>query len=150
MTRKVTLVFLIIFFYWGNNLYSKPDEDRIRLAERLMDLLNYEQAVYYYDLAIRNNLKIGGIRVNQGYAYFRLKKYENPNIGLPNFILGLYHKKKGNFSEAKENFYLSHKLGQNPVDCYLQLIDIELIQKKWKNALKKVQEALRRMKLKNY
>jgi len=70
-------------------------------------------------------------------------KMENPNIGLPNFILGLYHKSKENFSEARENFRLANKWGHDPISCILQQIGIELRKEDWKKALKEAGEALR-------
>lgn len=224
MTKKISLILLVIFFYSGYFSYAQPDEDAIKVADRLMYLLNYTEAVRCYNQALENNPDIRGARVSLAYAYLRLKKHddairilkeeltlfpdnheayillgyiyfkqdkfeeakdvceaydnefktylretayrmgftvplqvidirlphilaeikkENPNIGLPNFVLGLYHKNKLNFSEAVKHFKLAHKWGHNPIDCYLQLIDIELIQKKWKGALNKTQEALR-------
>ncbi len=224
MVKKVSLILLVIIFNCGYISYSQPDKDAIKVADRLMYLLNYTAAVSYYNQALESDPNIRGVRVNLGYAYLRLKKEddairilkeeialfpdnheayillghiyfkqdkfeeakavckaydkrfktylreiayrmgftvplqvidirlphilaeikkENPNIGLPNFILGLYHKKKLNFSEAEKHFKLAHKWGHNPIDCYLQLIDIELIQKKWKDALNKTQEGLR-------
>lgn len=223
MAKKISF-FIFVFIYGGYSLLSQTNKDPIKIADRLMYLLNYKQAVHYYNQAIENNPDIRGARLNLGYAYFRLRKYddalrvlkeelvlfpdtyeafillgyihfkqnrlkeaakifqeydkrlraylqekayrigfrfplqvgdkrldrvlaeirrENPNIGLPNFILGLYHKRKGNFSEAKTNFNLAQKWGHNPIDCHLQLIDIESIREKWKEALKKTQEALR-------
>ncbi|NIO49752.1 MAG: tetratricopeptide repeat protein [Candidatus Aminicenantes bacterium] len=224
MAKKILLVLLVIFFYGSYILYSQSAEDAIKTADRLMYLLNYTDAVRYYNQALENNLNIRGARVNLGYAYLRLKKQdeairilkeelalfpdnheayillgyiyfkqdkfeeakevceaydkefktylrekayrmgftvplqvidirlphilaeikkENPNIGLPNFVLGLYHKNKLSFSKAENHFKLAHKWGHNPIECYLQLINIELIQKKWKDALNKTQEALR-------
>ncbi len=64
------------------------------------------------------------------------------NFGLPNFILGFYHKKGGSFDQASENFHLALERGYNPVECHIQLIDIELIRKEWKEGLKKSVEAL--------
>lgn len=64
------------------------------------------------------------------------------NFGLPNFTLGFYHKKGGNFEKAKENFHLALERGYNPVECHIQLIDIELIRKDWKEGMKRSVEAL--------
>ncbi len=223
MVKKISL-FIFILFYGGNSLLSQADKDPIEIANRLMCLLDYEQAVHYYNQAIEQNPDIQGARLSQGYAYFRLRKHddairvlkeeltlfpknyeayillgyiyfmqnrledaarifqeydksfrtylrgkayrkgfrlplqitdkrldrvlaeirqENPNIGMPNFILGLYYKKAKNFSKAKSNFDLAQKRGHNPIDCTIQLIDIELIREKGEEALEKVQEALR-------
>jgi len=64
------------------------------------------------------------------------------NFGLPNFILGFYHKKGGNFDKAKESFHLALERGYDPVECHIQLIDIELIRKEWREGLKRSVEAL--------
>ena len=224
MVKKISLIILVIFFLGRYFSYSQQEQNAIKVADRLMYLLNYTDAVLHYNQALENNPNIRGARVNLGYAYLRLKKQdeairilkeelilfpdnheayillgyiyfkqgkfedakeiceaydkefktylreiayrmgftvplqvidirlphilaeikkENPNIGLPNFVLGLYHKNKLNFSEAEKHFKLANKWGHNPVDCYLQLIDIKLVQKKWKDALNKTQEALR-------
>ena len=69
-------------------------------------------------------------------------KMEDPNIGLPNFMLGLYHKNKGDFREAAESFKLAEKWGHNSIECILQRIDIELMKGNLNKASKEAQEAL--------
>lgn len=205
MTKKTLLIFLIISLSGSNNLYPRIEENPIHTADRLMDLLNFEQAIHYYTQVIEDNPNTKGVRLSLGYAYFQLKKYgdalrvldeeliffpdnynaylllgyvyfnlnkfeeaaeacrvhdnyirafieeralknlkkENPNLGLPNFILGVYYKKKGNFSDSMINFHLALERGYNPIHCYLQMINTELTEKKWIKGLKKTQEALK-------
>lgn len=88
----------------------------------------------------RFSLQVRDTRLN---GILKEMRMENPNIGLPNFILGLDQKRKGKLSEAKYHFRLAHKWGHNPIDCYLQQIDLVLIQKEWRNALKESEEVLR-------
>lgn len=221
------LILLIIFFLGGNNLSLEAEETPREKAESCMDFLNYEEAVHYYTQAIEDNPDQKDLRVGQGYAYFRLGKYEdavkvlkeelalfpdnlnafillsyvyfnkeklkeaenisqefstilkkavreeakkkgldfsrqedrkefesnyeyfvdkvrnnNPNFSLPYFILGSYHKKSRNFEKAAENFNLAIQRGYNPVECTVQLIDIELIREEWQEALTKSQNAI--------
>lgn len=224
MAKKTILVLSIILFYGGMGLHPQTGKDPITIADNLMYLLNYEEAILHYQKAIENNPKIEGIRLSLGYAYWKLLNYdetvkilkeeidlfpdnyeayiflgfvffnqnkfedaaevckayetrfrsyirekafrmgfrlslqvrdtrirgilkeirmENPNIGLPNFIIGLCQKRKGKLSEAKDNFRLAHEWGHNPIDCYLQLIDIEIIKGEWRKALKEAQEVLK-------
>ena len=66
----------------------------------------------------------------------------NSNLSLPYFILGLSLKRSGNFEEAANYFQYSLEWGYDPVECLIQLIDIDLVQKDWKRALLKSQAAL--------
>lgn len=101
--------------------------------------------------AIRELAKEKGLKLSQrkdkkefleNYEFFLNKiRKKNPNFGLPNFILGLYHKKNENFEEARENFHSALQRGYDKVGCYMQLIDIELQQKNWQGGLKKLKEA---------
>ncbi len=77
------------------------------------------------------------------YEYFVDKvRNNNPNFSLPYFILGFYHKKSRNFEKAAENFNLAIQRGYNPVECTVQLIDIELIREEWQEALTKSQNTI--------
>ncbi|MGD8536753.1 MAG: tetratricopeptide repeat protein, partial [Candidatus Aminicenantes bacterium] len=67
---------------------------------------------------------------------------ENPNLGLPNFILGLVHKENGNFPEAETHFTLAYARGYDPTRCTTQLLDIDTLEEKWEQGLKKAQDAL--------
>jgi len=224
MAKKTILVLSFILFFGGISLHPQTKKDPITIADNLMYLLNYEEAILHYKKAIENNPTIKGIRLSLGYAHWKLGDYdetikilkeeidlfpenfeayillglvyfkqnkfedaakvckayekrfqsyirekafrkgfrfslqvrdtrlrsilkeirmENPNIGLPNFILGLCQKRKGKLSEAKYHFRLALEWGYNPIDCYLQLIDLEIIKGEWRNALKEAQEVLR-------
>jgi len=66
---------------------------------------------------------------------------ENPNYGLPFYILGLDQKKMSADDEAKEYFERAIQAGYGPVACYCQLIDIELEQNNWTQALVRARRA---------
>ncbi|MCK4931030.1 MAG: tetratricopeptide repeat protein [Candidatus Aminicenantes bacterium] len=66
---------------------------------------------------------------------------ENPNYGLPYFILGLEQKKNGAYDRAKNYFEQAVRAGYDPVSCYCQLIDIELEQNNWTQALVRARRA---------
>ena len=68
-------------------------------------------------------------------------KQENPNYGLPYFILGLEQKKNGAYDRAKDYFEQAVRAGYDPVSCYCQLIDIELEQNNWTQALVRARRA---------
>lgn len=69
---------------------------------------------------------------------------KNPNLGLPYFILGLYHQKSRNLDKASENFILALERGYDTVECHIQLINIELIKEDWQEGLARSARALRR------
>jgi len=79
----------------------------------------------------KENEKVFSIKLRQ----------ENPNYGLPHFILGLEQKKKGAFDRAKNYFEQAFQAGYDPVACYCQLIDIELEQDNWTQALVRARRA---------
>ncbi len=221
MIRLRNSAILFIFCLINSSLNSQKKENPIEIANRLMYVLNYEQAVEHCAGVLKDHPKTQGLRVSQAYALFKLGKndealktleeesslfpkgyeayllsgyilfqsgrfeeaakasqtsnnnlqkfvqekaligfkgeprkeklsslYEklikdNPNLGLPSFVLGLYHKKNNDFAAAKENFNLAYERGYSPVRCYLQLIDIDLAPKKWDEGLKKTQEAFK-------
>ena len=58
-----------------------------------------------------------------------------PNMGLPNFILGLYSKEEKKFKAAARNFAFAYQRGYNPVECGSHIIDTELVQEHWKLAI---------------
>lgn len=68
-------------------------------------------------------------------------KQENPNYGLPYVILGLEQKKKAVYDRAKRYFEQAIQAGYDPVECYCHLIDIELEQKSWTQALVRARRA---------
>jgi len=56
---------------------------------------------------------------------------ENPHIGgLACFILGMYFKENKRFDMAETYFIKAIEKGYDPVKCYVQLIDIDLVQGK--------------------
>ena len=81
--------------------------------------------------ATKENEKIFSIKLQQ----------ENPNYGLPHFILGLEQKKKGVYDRAKDYFEQAIQAGYDPITCYCLLIDIELEQSNWTQALVRARRA---------
>ena len=204
-----------------------PKENFIKKAQQSIDFTEYERAIGYFDQALSTNPNQKDVRAHQGFAYFKLGKYDdairvlkeelalfpvsldasillgyvyliqekyeeaaklcedygdlfekalreeakkkkldlrskkdraefkenyeyffdkirkkNPNLGLPYFILGFHHKKSGNFDKAEDNFNEAIKKGYSSADCKAQLIDIELAQENWQEALVKSRIAL--------
>lgn len=223
MIRMLLLLLFIITLFICNHVYPQTEIDLIKIADRNMDLLDYEQAVRLYTQAIENKPKIKEIRVSLGYAYFQLrrcdeairalkeelslfpdsysaynllgyiyfsqnkfkdafeacaaydssfndiirkkalkkgfpKKYDpgsakhqaflaeirskNPNLGLPNFILGLIYKENGNFPEAETHFTFAYARGYDPTSCMTQLLDIDSLEEKWEEGLEKAKDAI--------
>jgi tetratricopeptide (TPR) repeat protein len=68
-------------------------------------------------------------------------RQENPNYGLPYVILGLEQKKKAVYDRAKRYFEQAIRAGYDPVTCYCHLIDIELEQNNWTQALVRARRA---------
>lgn len=67
---------------------------------------------------------------------------QNPNLGLPDYILGLYHKKNRNFKEAEEYFQRAFQRGYGAVECYLQLISLEFDQGEWEKGIAIARKAI--------
>ena len=65
-----------------------------------------------------------------------------PNGGLPDYILGLLEKRKGNVSMAAEQFVRAKERGYPALDCQIQIIDMELSQGNWPGALAACGEGL--------
>jgi len=66
---------------------------------------------------------------------------ENPNIGLPSFVLGYDLKNQGLFEEASR-FFKEDLLGKyDPIECSIQLIDLELAREDWQAALRRIDDA---------
>jgi tetratricopeptide (TPR) repeat protein len=79
----------------------------------------------------KENEKVFSIKLQQ----------ENPNYGLPHFILGLEQTKKRAYDRAKVYFAKAVQAGYDPVACHCQLIDIELVQNNWTQALVRARRA---------
>ena len=68
---------------------------------------------------------------------------ENPNAGLRFFILGYYFKKNRIYKSAEFNFKKALLKGYNPIYCYIQLMDIYLIQNQFNYFKKELREAVK-------
>jgi len=69
---------------------------------------------------------------------------ENPNVGLPSFILGYDLKNQGHFEEASKIFQGALLRKYDPVECYIQLIDLELAREDWQPALRRIDDAFKK------
>ena len=67
---------------------------------------------------------------------------KNPNLALPHFILGLFHKYQNNSNESIRNIQMALERGYDPIACHIQLIDLEYINEDWEAGLARSQEAL--------
>jgi len=67
---------------------------------------------------------------------------KSPNIGLPSFLLGYVLKNQGRLDDASKFFKEAHLRGYDPVDCFIQLVDLELVREDWQAALGRIEEAL--------
>jgi tetratricopeptide (TPR) repeat protein len=72
-------------------------------------------------------------------------KKTNPNIGLPDYILGHCLKQEGHYEEAKTEFLRASEMAYDRVDCQVQLIDVELEARNWSGALARVRDAVNSM-----
>lgn len=68
---------------------------------------------------------------------------ENPNIGLPSFILGYDLKNQGQFEKASKIFQEALLRKYDPIDCTIQLIDLELAKEDWQAALQRIDDAIK-------
>jgi len=68
---------------------------------------------------------------------------ENPNIGLPSFVIGYDLKNQGHFEEASRIFQEAFLRKYDPVECYIQLIDLELVREDWQAALRRIDDAFK-------
>jgi tetratricopeptide (TPR) repeat protein len=189
-------------------------ENPVKKAQQSLDLLDYEQAILYFKMAIKENPSQMDLRQGLGFAHFRQQEFEAaiailreeiqlfpqnfdamgllgyifcsqnrledaakvcleieenfqkallveqrrigrniqlkgenlvrfqrklqndfPNFGLPYFINGLYFREKANYPEAERNFSLALERGYDPMGSYMQLINTELLQENWEQAL---------------
>jgi tetratricopeptide (TPR) repeat protein len=60
---------------------------------------------------------------------------EGPNRGLPSFILGLYERSQGRWDTAAEMFRTALRLGYDPLEARIQLVDMALERNDWSGAL---------------
>lgn len=67
---------------------------------------------------------------------------DNPNLGLPYFVLGLNYKGAGEYPEALAHFRSALQAGYDAVQCHIQLVDVELNRGAWPEVLKRIEEAI--------
>lgn len=171
---------LIAFLFVSPSLYSEQ-EDILKEADLLLDMMEYKPAIDYYLKAISGYPRKRDVRKRIGYAYFKSKKIDealkflkeeldlfpdnadaydllvhilfklnkldeadnflekhgfqikltenNPYMsGLTHFILGMYFKEIKEYGKAKEYFRKAIEKRYDLVKCYVQLIDMELMQ----------------------
>ncbi|MGD8540053.1 MAG: tetratricopeptide repeat protein [Candidatus Aminicenantes bacterium] len=228
MKYKTVVPAILLLIFLAISLPIHSNEDFLKKAQKSMDLLDYDQAIYYYKQALIEDPSKPEIRPRLGFCYFRtgkreevvrvcldelalypgslharillayvyfhqgkikemvatcqdfnlsLEKYrinevkkmgkaykvkrgsqwrlteENSavlhtkildrysNLGLPYFMLGVYHKTNLNFDKASQNIQKALHWGYDPLECHIQLNDIELIQNNWEMAIQKARYA---------
>ena len=72
--RKIFLILILIFFLNINFSPFSEQEDILKKADLLLDMMEYESAINYYKKILLKNPNIRDIRKKIGYAYFQLKK----------------------------------------------------------------------------
>jgi len=65
---------------------------------------------------------------------------EDPNLGLPNFILGLLDKQQGRFAAAVGNSGQAQELGYDPLACHLHILDAEIGRQGWERVMAQAPE----------
>ena len=124
-------------------LIQEKYEEAAKLCEDYGDLFEkaLREEAKKKKLDLRSKKDRAEFKENYEYFFDKIRK-KNPNLGLPYFILGFHHKKSGNFDKAEDNFNEAIKKGYSSADCKAQLIDIELAQENWQEALVKSRIAL--------
>ncbi|MGD2245071.1 MAG: tetratricopeptide repeat protein [Candidatus Aminicenantes bacterium] len=77
MRQKVSIAILVLFIFFGlsSPLFSKKEYEQI--AHYYLDIMNYEEAVFYYKQALAESPRKKNIKDKLGYAYFKLGRYED-------------------------------------------------------------------------
>lgn len=224
----VALILIVSCMMIPFPLHSK--EDFLIKAQKSMDLMDYDQAIYYYEKVLIQSPSKPEIRPRLAFCYMRKGKYEDAvricldeislfpgslpahtllayvyfqqgkndemvaacldfhssleqyclkeeqklgkeyktrrgnqwrltqenletmrtkilqrysNLGLPYFMLGVHYKQNRKFDKALQNIQRAILWEYDPIECHMQLIDIELYQNNWDRALEKSRDALR-------
>ena len=183
--KKLILLFIALLFI--NTVSYLNQEDIIKEADLLLDMMEYGAAIDNYLKVLSENPGLQDIRKKIGYAYFQDKniddalKYikeelesfpdnedaydlliyilyklsklheasnflakhnilirlteENSHIGgLGCFTLGMFFKEAKIYEKAKKYFRKALEKNHDPVKCFVQLIDIELVRGRWEFA----------------
>ncbi len=77
MNKKILIILSLIFLLVSVRTVIHPKEDLIKKAHQSMDFTEYERAIGYFAQALSANPNQKDVRVNQGFAYFRLGKYDD-------------------------------------------------------------------------
>ncbi len=77
MKQKTVAALMLLTCFVMIPLPSHAKEDFLKKAQKSMDLMDYDQAIYYYDQALIENPAIPEIRPRMGFCYFRTGKYED-------------------------------------------------------------------------
>lgn len=101
-------------------------DDAIRLLKEELNLLPDNGDAY--DLLAYVLFK--SARIQENFDFLEsldlkiLVNKKSPNIGLGDFILGMYFKEKENYAKATKFFRKALERGHEPIKCYVQLIDM--------------------------
>ncbi|NOR12291.1 MAG: tetratricopeptide repeat protein, partial [Candidatus Aminicenantes bacterium] len=77
MRQKTIIASMLIAFFVMIPSTSQAKEDFLKKAQKSMDLMDYDQAIYYFEQALIENPLKTEIRLRLGFCYFRTGKYED-------------------------------------------------------------------------
>ena len=77
MKQKTVVALMLLTFFVMIPLPNHAKEDFLKKAKKSMDLMDYDQAIYYYGQALIENPAIQDIRPQMGFCYFRTGKYKD-------------------------------------------------------------------------
>jgi len=106
--------------------YQEAERTCLAFSNRLDERIHRRLKIIY---------KAYGLSDENVKAFYTNLKQENPNLGLPYFILGICQKKNSDSEDAKSNYEMAKFFGYESAECNKQLIDIEICQNNLDKAL---------------
>lgn len=77
MKQKIIVAVISLSFIVMIPFASPTKEDFLKKAQKSMDLMDYDQAIYYYERALIENPAEPELRPRLGFCYFRTGKYDD-------------------------------------------------------------------------
>lgn len=77
MKQKTIMASMLLVFFVMIPSPSQAKEDFLQKAQKSMDLMDYDQAIYYFEQALIENPLKPEIRPRLGFGYLRTGKYED-------------------------------------------------------------------------
>lgn len=124
---------LLSYIQFSQSLHLEANKTCLAFEEVFENFLRKETA--------KKRLRFSGPRGRKRLVRETAEK--NPNIGLPSFVLGYDLKNQGLFEEASRTFQEALLRKYDPVECHIQLIDLELAREDWQAALQKIDDAFK-------